>query len=296
MVRPLRIHLPGGCYHVTLRGNHQQDIFSLDSDRVLLNSIVECSLGKCGARIHAYCWMSNHLHLLVQVGNEPLGSFVRQVASGYARSYQLRLETTGHLFERRYHAILVDTDSYLLELVRYIHLNPVRSALVSAACQYRWSSHHAYMGAPVDPWVTTQFALDMLSPDRNRAMDLYREFVTCDPQVLRSPFDELRKDCPFVLGSDEFVAKMACGTDVTRRRQALEELVVEASRRFRVPQDSLRVRVRNPRVALARAWVAIKARERKLGSLSAVARMLKCDPKALRHAIERFKRELLEAG
>jgi len=98
--------------------------------------------------------MTNHLHVLVQVSEVPLGSVILQIASSYARTVQARLMTTGHLFERRYHAVLVDAYSYLLALVRYIHLNPVRAGLVADPAAYRWSSHRVYLGERACDWVS----------------------------------------------------------------------------------------------------------------------------------------------
>ena len=123
MPRRLRIHVPGGFYHVTLRGNHQQPIFERDEDRWLLNLIVARALDRHDARLHAYCWMGNHLHLLLQVGVSHLGMPMRQIAAEFARAIQLRMATTGHFFERRYHATLIE-----------------------ATDGYPWSSHHAYLG------------------------------------------------------------------------------------------------------------------------------------------------------
>ncbi len=91
--------------------------------------------------------MTNHLHLLMQVQDVPLSNPMRNIASEFARAMQRKLETTGHFFERRYHASLVDTDAYLLELIRYTHLNPVRAGIVAQPALYPWSSHHAYVGA-----------------------------------------------------------------------------------------------------------------------------------------------------
>src|SRR5688572_16379423 len=116
MPRPLRLHVPGGFYHVTLRGNHRQDVFRTPADRGLLDEIVAAAIRDLGVRMHAYCWMTNHIHLLVQVSDTPHGKFVLRIASRYARKFQECMETTGHLFERRHHAILVDADSYLLAL------------------------------------------------------------------------------------------------------------------------------------------------------------------------------------
>ena len=171
MPRPLRIHLPGGFYHVTLRGNHQQDVFAADGDRRLLNVIVARALGKSGARLHAYCWMRNHLHFLLQVSDQPLAIPMRSIASEFARAMQIKLETTGHFFERRFHASLVDTDAYLLELIRYIHLNPVRAGVVSDPSEFRWSSHHCYIGTRVEPWVTVDFVLGVFASERRQAVN-----------------------------------------------------------------------------------------------------------------------------
>jgi REP element-mobilizing transposase RayT len=157
--RRLRIHVHGGFYHVTLRGNHQRAIFFAESDPLLLNDIVARALQPHQVRLHAYCWMTNHIHLLLQVNETPLGCFMRQVASEFARRMQWHLPTSGHFFERRYHATLVDTDVYLKALVRYIHLNPVEAGLCADPAEYRWSSHHEYLGDRQGSWITTDFVL-----------------------------------------------------------------------------------------------------------------------------------------
>ena len=114
MPRSPRIHAPGAMYHVTLRGNHRQDIFVTPDDRSLLTHIIRDILVDCGAQLHAYCYMTNHVHALLQVSDTPLSKIMLLVAGRYARRVQARLETTGHLFEKRYHALLVDADEYLL--------------------------------------------------------------------------------------------------------------------------------------------------------------------------------------
>jgi putative transposase len=177
MARPPRLHVPGGFYHVTLRGNHRQPIFFRDSDRPLLDEIVADTLARLEARLHAYCWMTNHIHILIQVSAAPLGQVVMRIESRYARTVQAGIQTTGHLFERRYHAALVDEDRYLLALIRYIHLNPVRGALVNRPGDYPWSSHHEYVGTREQPWVTTSFALQMLGTQTDSARAAYRELI-----------------------------------------------------------------------------------------------------------------------
>ena len=177
MPRRLRSHVPGGVYHVTLRGNHRQPIFFSDCDRSLFNVIVARALEKFETRLHAYCWMTNHVHMVLQAGAEPISRPMHNIAAEFARAMQLKLETTGHFFERRYHAVLVDTDSYLLELLRYVHRNPVAAGLVGQVDGYRWTSHHNYRGVCHDEWVTTDLALGMFAADRARAISAYREFV-----------------------------------------------------------------------------------------------------------------------
>lgn len=279
MPRPLRIHVPDGFYHVTLRGNHQQDIFSIESDRALLNTIVVAALLKHEAEVHAYCWMTNHLHLLIKVGTVPLGSLIRQIAAGYARAYQKRLETTGHLFERRYYASIVDTEAYFLELLRYIHLNPVSAGLVPEVDRYRWTSHHVYVGGRSDPWVTPAFALQLFSPDPSRRVAMYLDFLERGPRTTQVPLPP--------------GGTTACTPGTA---SVVATLAADASRRFGIPIANLHARVRNPKVAMVRAWVAKAARDQGLASLSEVARFFGCDQAALRHAMERFRRELAEAG
>lgn len=296
MARPIRIHVPGGFYHITLRGNHRREIFTTTADRALLNVIVAASLDKYAARAHAYCWMSNHIHLLVEAGEPPVGNLMRSVASGYARAFQRKLETTGHLFERRYHAVLVDTDAYLLEVVRYIHLNPVRARMALNAASYRWSSHHAYLGEREDDWVTTGTTLGVFANARDKAIDGYRRFMDVDAESIPSPFDDVDPDQPYILGRPEFVARFA---EIAPRRQALQSLellLAEACARFHVTESQLAAHRRDPNIARIRAWFARQAKRRKIARLAAVARMLACDPKTLRHAMKRYPDDDADAG
>ena len=180
MPRAPRLHVPGGLYHVILRGNHQQAVFDLAADYHLFEDLLARALRRYDARVHAYCWMTNHVHLAAQVGDARLGRLIQSVASTYARRKQQRVPTTGHLFERRYRAILVDTDAYWLTLVRYIHRNPVEAGIVAdprglSVEQSRWLprsslSSLAHDGADSgDVW-----------PQRRRGDAAYRRFVAVD--------------------------------------------------------------------------------------------------------------------
>jgi REP element-mobilizing transposase RayT len=291
MPRRSRIHVPGAFYHVTLRGNHRQDIFVAEHDRALLNVIVARSLDKYGARLHAYCWMRNHLHLLVQVGTEPLSNPMRDLAGEFARAMQAKLVTTGHFFEHRYHANLVDTDSYLKELVRYIHLNPVAAGVVDHPARFPWSSHHVYSGTRDEPWVTTDFVLGIFGSSRKAAISAYLEFVASDdagewqpPDVQLEPLTDRRFDRAVGLVPN---APAAVGS-----RKSLDELVADACARFEVSREVLAEPIRNSYLTKVRAWIANHAVKQRIASLSDVARLLGRDEATLREAMRRYPHEV----
>ena len=177
MARRPRIHFPGALYHVILRGNDRQQIFFLDSDRSLWESLLVAAIQRYEARIHCYCWMTNHVHMVVQVGQEPLASTIRYSASQYSRQINKRMQRTGHLFERRHRAILVKDDTYLLGLARYIHNNPLRAGLVHSIGEYRWSSHPVYAGQIVTSWLETRTVLQLFGSTTPVARRRYRAFM-----------------------------------------------------------------------------------------------------------------------
>ena len=288
MPRPPRIHAPGAMYHVTLRGNHRQDIFFTLADRSLLTRIVREIIVDCGARLHAYCYMTNHVHALLQVGDTPLSKIMLLVAGRYARSVQGRIQTTGHLFEKRYHALLVDADEYLLTLLRNIHLNPVRAKLASSPDDYPWSSHHAYLGRRAEPWVTTEFALRMLSTDRHHATEAYAALIASAPSS--SPLLERNERDPRILGSDAF-AQRALGANWkprSRSRAALQTLIDEACAKFGVTATELRSPTRLIDAARARAWIAEQALCGGIASITSLARYFNRDESSIRGAVQRL--------
>jgi REP element-mobilizing transposase RayT len=289
MPRPRRIHVDGGIYHATLRGNHRQAIFNHDGERVLLNKIVARAIHKHAARIHAFCWMTNHLHLLVQVSDIPLGRLMHQVGCEYARAFQKNLATTGHLFENRYHSTLVDTDAYFLEAIRYVHQNPIRAGMVTTVGQYRWSSHAAYVGGG-EPWVTTDMALDLLSPQRSRAVVLYRAFISeLPPPDVAAELSRLESGTPKQT-IPVLMKRLETRAEPSVSAIALDELMRTACRHFAVSLVELRSPARLSRLVSARAWVAQEAVRGGCATLADVARALRRDESTLRHLLKRGQR------
>jgi len=130
-----------------------------------------------GYRIHAFCLMTNHLHLALQCGDTPLPRAMQNLSFRHTRWINWRNNRTSHLFQGRYKAVLVDSDGYLLELVRYIRMNPVRAGMAKMPDAYRWSSHHAYLGKEFLPWLTTDEVLSRFGTAESRARAGYASFL-----------------------------------------------------------------------------------------------------------------------
>src|SRR5919106_2076133 len=177
MARKPRLHVPGALYHVMLHSNGGQSIFFADDDWEHFEALVAEGVGRFGHRIHGYCWMSNHVHLAVQVAEVPLSRIMQNLAFRYTRWVNKRQGRVGHLFQGRYKAILVEAESYLLELVRYIHLNPVRARLVEEPAAYRWSGHRTYIGQAPVSWLTTDWVLSHLAGTERVARRRYAAFI-----------------------------------------------------------------------------------------------------------------------
>lgn len=160
-----------------LRGNNGGEIFFSNTDRRQFYFLLSDALALFDCKIHAFCLMSNHVHLLMEVNEEPLSHFMQNVNARYTQWINRRLGRVGHLFQGRYKAFLVGVDSYFLEVVRYIHLNPVRAGLVSSPERYVWSSHNAYLGNEKNEWLTTHQALSCFSSVSATARLEYADFV-----------------------------------------------------------------------------------------------------------------------
>jgi putative transposase len=178
MPRPPRVQAPGATYHVSTRGNRKQEIFTDARDRLrflqLLGQVVE----DLGWRCHTHCLMTNHYHLLVETPEPDISRGMHWLNGVYAKWFNWRHDCTGHLFERRFFGELVEGQAHLLELTRYIVLNPVRADLTASAGKWQWSSYNATIGKRERPrFLTTSMVLSLFSDNPNRARQLYAEFV-----------------------------------------------------------------------------------------------------------------------
>ena len=161
-----------------MRGNDGQDIFFDKSDSTRFYELLEEGVGRFRVRIPAFCLMGNHVHLVVQVAEMPLSRLIQNVSFRYTRYRNAKERRTGHLFQGRYKAFLIDAETYLLELVRHIQLNPVRAGRVDDPADYRWSIHRAYLGWEALPWLETDWMLSRYSRRVDSALRLYRNFIS----------------------------------------------------------------------------------------------------------------------
>ena len=205
MARPLRIEYPDAVYHVTSRGNARNDIFLSNQDRTDFLDILALVVKRYNLLCHAYCLMDNHYHLLIETPDGNLSKGMRQLNGIYTQKYNWRHTKTGHVFQGRYKAILVDKDNYLLELCRYVVLNPVRANMVKKPEEWKWSSYKATAGLKTIPeYLIVDWILSYFSRNKSEAQKLYRRFVR-EGIDAESPWDELQGQ--ILLGEEGFIEK-----------------------------------------------------------------------------------------
>ncbi len=230
MARPLRLEFAGALYHVTARGNRQEDIFEEDADRLKFIAIFQTVCEQYNWVCHAYCLMGNHYHLLIETPDANLSKGMRQLNGVYTQTFNRKHNRVGHLFQGRYKAILVEKDSYLLELSRYIVLNPVRAQMVRSAVNWRWSSYRAMTGQIKKPaFLEVDWVLSAFGKRKSKAIAGYKKFVS-EGKNQPSPWHALKNQ--IYLGGDKFVEKMQLLIDGDK---ALSE--VPSSQRRPVAKD-----------------------------------------------------------
>ena len=207
MTRPLRIEFPGAIYHITSRGNARRKVFLDDEDRATFLSTLAWVVERFGWVCHAYCLMSNHFHLMIETPTPNLSRGMRQLNGVYTQGFNRRHRKAGHLFQGRFKAILVERDSYLLELARYVVLNPVRAKMVKAPENYAWSSYRPTLGFdPIPPGLSIDWLLGQFAKTKPVARRRYAAFVQAGIGQA-SPWADLKGQV--LLGSEAFVEIMA---------------------------------------------------------------------------------------
>jgi putative transposase len=244
MARKARAEVEGGLYHVIVRGNNRRRIFDSPADYQKFLSLLATQKIKLPFFIYAYCLMTNHVHLLIERQKDAVGRIMHRLLTGYSQYYNRRYQRIGHLLQGRYKATLCQSDRYLAELVRYIHLNPVRAKMVTEPEQYPYSSHRAYLGLEPAGIVDVEPVLRHFGAKKQLAREAYRLFVAAGMKTGHQKRFYLA-DEGRILGTEEFIDATIHGLGEIKRngpvRRTMEfkaERLIEAVEKVcRVPRE-----------------------------------------------------------
>jgi len=250
VARPLRIEYEGAFYHITARGNERKKIFFGKGDYEKFKEYLLDAQEKFGYRLHCYVLMSNHYHLVIETPNGNMNKVLHYVNGSYANYTNKKRNRSGHLWQGRYKGILVERDAYLLELSRYLHLNPVRAGMVDRPQDYHQSSYRSYLGTRKEAMVTTDLILGMVSDDDKTGRRAYREYVEkAIDEENRNPLQDVYGGV--ILGGKVFI-RHALGTlkeavldkkEIARRRELrkleMEDVIDTVCSYFKVPIDRI---------------------------------------------------------
>jgi REP element-mobilizing transposase RayT len=242
MARPLRLEYPGAVYHVTARGHERGAIFREDTDREKFLALLGSISRNQGWELHGYCLMGNHYHLLVETPSGGLSRGMKALNGRYAQWFNRSHRRRGHFLEGRFRSVLVQKQSHLLELHRYVVLNPVRARLVQRAEEWKWSSYRATVGLEKAPeWLEVDWTLEQFARSRSMARRAFRRFVA-EGRGSGSDIETLERGG--LLGDEAFEQEI---------RQLLEgkQISDEIPLRYR---SVARVALGDIRRAVARAW------------------------------------------
>ncbi len=290
MARLPRLHVPGGCYYVHLRGNGGEAIFHDTEDRYEFSRLVAKALRRSRAHIHGYCWMANNVRFAVEISDVPVGRLVQRIAAQHSRRIHRKLGRSGHLFERGYRALLIDKDRYLPPLVRHIHLTAVRTGLVADAAEYAWSGHRAYLKLAKVPWLTTNVTMKMAARGARDPIDAWRNFMAeADEAQDTERFEHSSPHEPRVLGDEKFLSSLSIKSRPRKKIATIDQLIDGVAQLLEVPREELLSPSRRRRLSLARALVTWHATRNGIATLTEVSRRLERDPSTLFVAMERYR-------
>ncbi|MGH8177846.1 MAG: transposase [Steroidobacter sp.] len=286
MSRRQRLYVPDGVYYVVQRGSAHQPIFSQPDDYPFFERLLAAALRRAGARVHAYCWTPDAIHLVLQIGEISVGRFMQGLTSRYARSMQKRAGESGHFFRQRYRAVLIDPAKYLLGLIRYLHYTPVLAGLADRPGDYMFSSHAAYSRSSAIAWLTTRAALRLL---RHAGSD-YAALISFAPplheieQFVSGGANDAR-----VIGGPDFLASLPRHSRTYRSTASLDQIIQTVTCTLGLERERVLSNSRERELTLARALIGWYAMERGVATLSDVARRLRRDPSTLSLAISRYR-------
>jgi len=318
MPRQARLDTPGALHHIMVRGINKSAIFMDDQDRSQFLTRLSQNILETQSSVYAWVLMETHVHLLVRSGQKGISALMRKLLTWYAQYYNRRHRRTGHLFENRYKSILCEEEGYLLALVRYIHLNPIRAKLVNTIEEldrYPWSGHRVVIGKDEYPWMGRAYILGQFARTKKKAIRAYQLFVQDGlgegrrPELtggglirsqggwsqvlaLRSKGEKDSSD-ERVLGSGEFVDQILQEVEdrqlrqmkLRRRGGSIEDIIQEECKKQKVSEQELRKGSRRGIVSEVRAEIACRSKDELGISGAEIARYLGVNTSSITRAI-----------
>ncbi len=254
MARPLRIEYEGALYHVTGRGNERRKIYFTPADYNKFLGYIKTTRDKYGVILHAYILMTNHYHLIIETPEANLSKIMHHITSGYTMYINKKRKRSGHLFQGRYKSIVVEKDSYLVELSRYIHLNPVRAKMVEKLEDYTYSSYPCYITKKTNDILTTDMILSLQSKNQKDAKRRYKEYVDSGvEEEIENPYSHVYGG--MILGKGQFIKEVLkklkrqylLKEDISHRRLlhgavGMEEILQKVAEHYKVTIEAILIR------------------------------------------------------
>jgi REP element-mobilizing transposase RayT len=288
--RPLRLEVAGGVYHAIARGNEKKPVFRDDEDRLCyIERLIECTR-RFEFRVYAYCLMENHVHLAIERGPVELSRIMLALHSTYAQRFNRRYGRVGHLFQGRYKAFLIEKEAYLLTLIAYIHMNPVKAGLVGRAEKYHWSSARYYDQRDVPIWLDTRTAISMLGgPGDGSGRGSRRSLVAGS-----DAYEAIQPTQAAIIGSEQFARETLRRLDVkpAPRIWSIPAIAASAAASCGLTVDQLRARQRIRGAVFARSVAGYVAREYSGIPVARVARFFERDESTLVRPVLKLEGDL----
>ncbi len=279
-----------------MRGNAKEPIFREDEEYRRFENILAQGLEQYSVALHAYCWMRNHVHMALQVNDQPLSKLMQNISQRYTHWFNKQYDRVGHLFQGRYKAILVDKDAYLSELIRYIHLNPVRANIVTDPIDYQWSSHGAYAGhVQGPPWLTVARGLGQFGKTELVARAAYLRFMgQATEEELLEQIRHGNKEGR-ILGDEDFIKDVLTQNRETVSAEiSIEELVDAVAHFYQVSPLEMRSASRARHLTEARAMTTLIGMDHCNYLLSNFAAYFKRDMPAMSKLVKTLRVRLKE--
>ncbi|MDO6461626.1 transposase [Granulosicoccaceae sp. 1_MG-2023] len=294
MARKPRVHFKGAVYHVVLRGVDDGPIFKSVKDRRQWEALVAEGCQRFGHKIHGYAWLKDRAHFVIEVGDAPLSKIMQNLSFRYTRYFNKAHDRNGPLFHGRYKAILIDPDKYLAELVRYIHVEPLRAGTTKKIDDFKWSGHLAYLGEQETPWLTTERVLGGMAKTTKTAIKRYTAFFKDGLK------EEYRQDLMQgneggrLLGDEDFIKKALKPVKKAPKPATLPQLVKLVCAEEKIKEAELKNESRARRESRIRQIITYLAVELEIGTLTDLAKRFNRDLTTMSRNQRYFREKLAE--